>query len=192
MIHPTPIAAVRFETERLIVRTFVSGDARLMSDFYRRNDDRFRRWDPPRPEGFFTEEFWSGRLEEAIEERRLGIALRLVFEPKVSTERLPIAGFASFTQIFRGPFLSCMLGYGADGAHEGQGLMREGLEASIGHVFDVLGLHRVQASYGPTNERSGLLLRRLGFDVEGYARDYLFIDGAWRDSIVTARRSPNP
>jgi ribosomal-protein-alanine N-acetyltransferase len=70
--------------------------------------------------------------------------------------------------------------------------MREGLEASIQHVFSVVGLHRVQASYRPTNERSGALLRRLGFDVEGYARDYICLDGAWRDSIVTARRAPTP
>jgi ribosomal-protein-alanine N-acetyltransferase len=30
-------------------------------------------------------------------------------------------------------------------------------------------------------------LRALGFTVEGYARDYLFIDGAWRDHVLTAK-----
>lgn len=192
MINATPIAAVRFETERLVVRTFEPGDDRRLLAYYERNEDRLRRWDPPRPDGFFTEAFWAGRLEEAIEERRAGIALRLLFVAKGAGDRGDLVGVASFTQIFRGPFRSCMLGYSADGAFEGQGLMREGLEASIRHVFETVGLHRVQASYRPTNERSGALLRRLGFDVEGYARDYLFIDGAWRDSIVTARRAPNP
>lgn len=46
------------------------------------------------------------------------------------------------------------------------------------------------ANYVPTNERSGRLLRRLGFTVEGYARDYLFIDGAWRDHVLTSLTNP--
>ncbi len=42
------------------------------------------------------------------------------------------------------------------------------------------------ANYVPTNERSGRLLRRLGFTVEGYARDYLCLNGTWQDHILTS------
>jgi ribosomal-protein-alanine N-acetyltransferase len=42
------------------------------------------------------------------------------------------------------------------------------------------------ANYIPVNERSGRLLRRLGFTVEGYARDYLLIAGKWEDHVLTA------
>jgi [ribosomal protein S5]-alanine N-acetyltransferase len=34
------------------------------------------------------------------------------------------------------------------------------------------------------------LLARLGFVVEGVAKEYLFIDGAWRDHVLTALRAP--
>lgn len=101
-----------------------------------------------------------------------------------------VIGRINYTQIARGPFQSCMLGYAIDHAHEGRGLMREALEATIGHVFAVLKLHRIQANYVPGNVRSGRLLERLGFVREGLAKDYLFIDGAWRDHVLAARLNP--
>jgi ribosomal-protein-alanine N-acetyltransferase len=42
------------------------------------------------------------------------------------------------------------------------------------------------ANYRPQNERSARLLERLGFTREGLAKDYLFIDGAWRDHVLTS------
>jgi ribosomal-protein-alanine N-acetyltransferase len=38
----------------------------------------------------------------------------------------------------------------------------------------------------PRNEKSAKLLKRLNFTIEGYARDYLFIDGKWEDHILTS------
>ncbi|MCK6430817.1 MAG: GNAT family N-acetyltransferase, partial [Burkholderiaceae bacterium] len=68
-----------------------------------------------------------------------------------------------------------------------RGLMTEALAACIDFAFGALRLHRIQANYMPENERSGRLLARLAFEREGYAKDYLFIDGAWRDHVLTAR-----
>jgi len=68
--------------------------------------------------------------------------------------------------------------------------MREGLEAALTYVFQELGVHRVMAAYMPHNERSARLLRSLGFEAEGYAREYLHLDGAWRDHVLTSRLRP--
>ncbi|MFD2447620.1 GNAT family N-acetyltransferase [Vogesella fluminis] len=64
--------------------------------------------------------------------------------------------------------------------------MREAVEAVIAFAFGTLKLHRVQANYQPENERSAALLKRLGFQIEGHARDYLFLNGAWRDHVLTS------
>ena len=64
--------------------------------------------------------------------------------------------------------------------------MSEALRAAIDYVFSELRLHRIMANYMPANERSGRLLRRMGFTVEGYARDYMSIAGEWRDHILTS------
>jgi len=67
--------------------------------------------------------------------------------------------------------------------------MREALASALAYVFGELRLHRVMAAYVPTNERSGRLLKSLGFEVEGYAREYLLLDGVWRDHVLTSRIS---
>ena len=89
-----------------------------------------------------------------------------------------------------GMFKACDLGYAIDQAHEGQGLMQEVVAAGIDYLFRERGLHRIMASYMPANRRSGALLARLGFEQEGYARDYLMINGRWEDHILTALLNP--
>ena len=102
-----------------------------------------------------------------------------------------VIGDCGFTQFVRGPMQGCFLGYGLDHELEGQGLMYDAVRAALPYAFEELGFHRVMAGYLPTNERSGNLLRRLGFTVDGYARDYLYIQGAWRDHVLTSLTGPN-
>ena len=97
-----------------------------------------------------------------------------------------VVGVCNFSNFVRGPFQACYLGYSLDHRFEGRGLMMEALRASTAYAFEQLRLHRIMANYIPTNERSGRLLRRLGFVPEGYARDYLLIDGRWQDHILTS------
>ncbi|MGS6274334.1 GNAT family N-acetyltransferase, partial [Enterobacter hormaechei] len=66
------------------------------------------------------------------------------------------------------------------------GLMFEALTAAIRYMQRTQHIHRIMANYMPHNKRSGDLLARLGFEKEGYAKDYLLIDGEWRDHVLTA------
>jgi ribosomal-protein-alanine N-acetyltransferase len=98
-----------------------------------------------------------------------------------------IVGECNFSNIIRGPFQACYLGFSVDQQEEGRGLMYWALQASIDHVFRELGLHRIMANYCPENLRSAALLARLGFAREGLAQAYLKINGAWRDHVLTAK-----
>jgi ribosomal-protein-alanine N-acetyltransferase len=178
------------ETERLRLSLPPPSFAPAMLDFVEENRTHFARWDPtPAPE-YYTIGFWRGRLEMAREEFRAGRSLRLVITPRKPQDQRVI-GEANFNNIIRGVFQACYLGYRIDHRDERQGLMREALTAGIGYVFDEMNLHRVMANYLPVNERSGGLLRRLGFTVEGYARDYLMIANQWQDHVMTALTNPN-
>jgi ribosomal-protein-alanine N-acetyltransferase len=152
------------------------------------NRDHLERWAPPAPDDFYSVSFWERRLARSIEEYAEDRSLRLFLLSRRDPDQ--VLGTASYTEVVRGGFQACYLGYGIAAAVQGQGLMTEALRASLDWVFDEMSMHRVMANYMPSNERSGALLRRLGFVPEGYARDYLFIDGGWRDHVLTARTNP--
>src|SRR6202022_3653325 len=119
------------------------------------------------------EAFWRDRLAVAVEEYLAGRAARFVLQAHArhagAELQAPILGTCNYTNIVRGPFLACHLGYQIARAEEGRGLMAEALRATNAFVFAALRLHRIMANYRPENERSGKLLERLGFAREGIA-----------------------
>ncbi|HKA92041.1 MAG TPA: GNAT family N-acetyltransferase [Haliangiales bacterium] len=180
---------LRLVTERLVLTLPGPEAAGRVLAYLLANRDHLAPWEPPLPEGYLTVGHQAERLARAHEELAEDRALRLYLLDR-SDEGGAILGTANFTQISRGGAQSCMLGYALSRDAQGKGLMLEALREAICYVWDELALHRIQANYMPTNERSGRLLRRLGFVVEGYARDYLLIDGQWRDHILAALYRP--
>lgn len=99
---------------------------------------------------------------------------------------------ANFANVVRGAVQACHLVYSIDASQQGGRVMFECLSALIPHVWTTYGLHRVMANYLPENTRSARLLERLGFEIEGQARDYLKIAGQWRDHVLTPRINDMP
>ena len=64
--------------------------------------------------------------------------------------------------------------------------MHEALQALIDNAFQVLGLHRLEATIDPCNENSAISLRRLGFAFEGTQRERWIVDGQFTDSGMYA------
>jgi ribosomal-protein-alanine N-acetyltransferase len=180
----------RIETERLLLTIPPPETAARFAAFAAANEDHLARWEPPRPDGYFTEGYWYRRLERNLDELAHDQSLRLTLLRRGDPDG-PVLGHVNFNNVVRGAFQATTLGYSLDHRREGKGLMTEALSAAIPFVFRELRLHRIQANYIPTNERSGRVLRKLGFVIEGYARDYLFIGGAWRDHILTSLTSPH-
>jgi [ribosomal protein S5]-alanine N-acetyltransferase len=102
-----------------------------------------------------------------------------------------VIGSMEFSQISRGPFQACYFGYGISKDYQGKGLMFEAGEAAIKYAFEELNLHRIMANHLPENERSAKLLKRLEFQVECVAKDYLNINGVWRDHVLNSLHNPN-
>ena len=179
----------RIWTERLVLRQPGPEEAELVAAYYQRNRAHHGPWDPPRAPLFFGASHWEGQLERNARDYFAGRSLRLfLFEREPSESR--VCGSLNLSGITRGPFQNALIGYSLDEACVGRGYMSEALGALVAFAFGELELHRLEANYVPTNTRSGAVLRRLGFQIQGYARDYLFIAGAWRDHVLTAITNP--
>ena len=92
----------------------------------------------------------------------------------------------NFTNIVKGPFQACNLGYAVAKTREGHGIMTAVVKKGIEIMFKEYGLHRIMANYMPGNARSARLLERCGFVREGYAKAYLKIAGRWEDHVLTS------
>lgn len=189
MAPPLMFRAPQLETERLLVRMATVEDVPAILEFFAGNRDHLRPFEPVKPPDFYTAAHWEKAVIRSQREFRAGLSARTFLFAGPAPGH--VVGTANITQIIRGVFHSCFLGYSLARAEEGRGLMSEALRSLIAYSFEELRLHRISANYMPHNVRSGRLLRRLGFVVEGYARDYLQIDGQWEDHILTALYNPD-
>jgi ribosomal-protein-alanine N-acetyltransferase len=92
-----------------------------------------------------------------------------------------IVGVININEIVAGGFQSAYLGYYGMSQFSRKGLMTEALRATVGYAFGDLGLHRLEANIQPGNAASIALVRRVGFQKEGFSPRYLRINGEWRD-----------
>jgi ribosomal-protein-alanine N-acetyltransferase len=198
MLGIAPLARYEITTARLRLVAGDPGLAPAVCEFQRRNRQHFAPWDPPTADSFYSLEAQSLRVAHGVTAFQNDIAYRywLIDAARAGGARLPssdveVIGSLHFSQVSRGAFQSAMLGYALDQAHVGRGLMSEAIVAGLEEMFSSrVNLHRVQAAYRPENARSARVLERLGFDKEGLAPEYLYIDGAWRDHVITSRRNP--
>lgn len=188
-----PLPPLPLLTPRLDLRLAVVADAAAITRYVNGNRAFLAPWEPERTAYYYSELFWQAQVirdrRSADEDRaiRLWLFARPGAEPLTPGE---IVGAINIANIVRGAGHFATLGYALAEKAQGAGLMREALEAVIACAWGPMGLHRLQANYLPRNERSGGLLRRLGFAPEGYARDYLLINGNWEDHILTSLTNP--
>ncbi|HEY9634571.1 MAG TPA: GNAT family N-acetyltransferase [Coleofasciculaceae cyanobacterium] len=177
------------ESERTILRLAQRHDVPAIIDYYTSNKVHLAPFEPKKCQDFYTDSYWYFEVKGRLDAFNTGQSLKLFLYKKGNLN--VIIGSINFTNFVRAVFQSCTLGYSLAAVEQGKGYMTEALKVAINYVFTELNLHRIMAAYLPHNQRSGLLLKRLGFVVEGYARDYLMINNQWQDHILTSLINPN-
>ncbi len=163
-------------------------DAEFLSDFYVKNAAHLCLWEPLRENGYHSIDSWMARLKMREVEQSAGHALYFISYTSKYNE---IIGVCSLTNIVKGPFQACNIGYAISKQYEGSGLMKKLCSHVIEYAFEEVNLNRVMANYIPRNHRSEALLKSLGFRKEGFAKSYLFINGKWEDHVLTSLINPS-
>ena len=183
--EPVPVLRSR----RLLLRTPRLGDHAEWAALRAASRNFLEPWEPIWPEDDLERPAFRRRIRRYAAEIRDGVAYPwFVFD----AGGRDLMGGVTLAQVRRGVTQTGTIGYWMGASHAGRGVMTEAVGLVARHAFGTLGLHRLEASCLPENERSIRLLEKVGFCREGLARRYLCIAGAWRDHLLWGLLADDP
>jgi RimJ/RimL family protein N-acetyltransferase len=154
---------VRWETERLVLRSYNEEDASWYYPMSLRNRAHLRRYESGNVIMSLTsEQNTRESLGELAKYWEQGICYFVGAFDKTSGEFV--------AQIYVGPFsvtpVDFIIGYMAECQHEGRGYVSEAVASTVGHIFAELGTDQVRIHCNETNVRSRRVAERCGFQLE--------------------------
>lgn len=179
-------------TDRLLLTVPGKESAARYAQFCRENAKFLEPFQGPFYEREFAVDFWQTSLERRRQNFQTDKGYSFGIFWRDAGLQGPLLGYCNFSEIVRGLFQAAYLGYALAENSQGKGIMGEALDAALKYMWTGVKLHRIMANYMPHNERSAKVLKRLGFVVEGSAKNYLFINGQWRDHVLTSLTNPIP
>jgi ribosomal-protein-alanine N-acetyltransferase len=160
----------------------------LINLYEKKNRMHLQPWEPLREDQHFNIANTKARVEQQVESMQNGASIFFLLLTPGGQE---VLGRCNYTNIVRGVFQACNLGFSLAESVQGQGLMKKSLQFTNRHCFEKMGLHRIMANHLPRNIRSARLLESLGFEREGFARSYLKIAGVWEDHTLRSLINPD-
>jgi [ribosomal protein S5]-alanine N-acetyltransferase len=167
----------------LLLRAPRAEDFEAWADLRERSREFLRPWEPIWPIDDLTRAAFRRRIRRYQREIQEDTAYPFfVFREADST----LVGGLTLGMVRRGVSQAATLGYWMGAPHAGRGMMTSAVRLATNHAFENLRLRRIEAACVPGNTPSRRLLERVGFLREGYAREYLCINGTWQDHLLYA------
>jgi ribosomal-protein-alanine N-acetyltransferase len=178
---PRPPSDTRLAGPRVVLRMGVPADWKDWRALRGLSRDFLKPWEPEWPKDALSRTFFDGMLRRHLREWREGTGYGFfIFMRDGKT----LIGGIGLNDVRRGIAQKATLGYWIGEPYAKQGYMNEAAGLVCDFAFRALKLNRVEAGCLPANEPSKRLLKRLGFNEEGYAKSYLRIDGEWQDHML--------
>jgi [ribosomal protein S5]-alanine N-acetyltransferase len=168
----------------VVLRPLLTRDAAAWRETRVRNADWLRPWEPTNPETPLYQSTLGPYIQMVRtmrKEARHGVTL-----PWVMSYGGRFAGQMTVGNIIWGSARTASVGYWVDQEFAGLGVTPTALAMALDHCFNIVGLHRIEATIRPENRASRRVVEKLGFHEEGVRRRCLHVDGAWRDHICYA------
>lgn len=169
----------RITTKRLILTIEDGTKSREILAFYQRNKDLFERFEPTRPDNFYTEAYQKAAVSYEYSQIIKGKTLRYYIYLKEQPDT--IIGSVNFSRMEHGPFSKASIGYKLDAACHGHGYATEACQAVIPILFSNYRIHRIEARVSPDNLPSIRLLERMNFRFEGIEYESVEVNGRFTD-----------
>jgi [ribosomal protein S5]-alanine N-acetyltransferase len=165
--------------KRIELRLLTPENSKELLEYYIRNREYLRCFEPSRDESFYTLEVQKRDLIENYKQFLNGNCVNLgIFKDGRFIGKIRISN------IVIGIFKNAFVGYSMDKSEQGNGYMKEALSLVLDYAFNDLGLHRIEATTLVDNVKSQAVLLACGFREIGISEKYLFINGEWRDHKV--------
>jgi [ribosomal protein S5]-alanine N-acetyltransferase len=178
---PTPVLS----SERVLLRPPRRRDFEAWRELRLRSRSFLKPFEPRWTDADLNRQAFGARLFRGRREAIQGTDYSfLIFEKTDGKERL--AGGLTISNIRRRAAQHASLGYWMGESFAGRGLMTEAVGLVLPFFFGTLGLHRLHAAFLPHNLASRRVLEKNGFNEEGFAENYLQIDGKWADHVLFA------
>lgn len=126
---------------------------------------------------------YQARLKRGREEAKAGTDYTFFIFLRAGSRETLVGGI-TLSNIRRRAAQFANLGYWMGHEFAGKGYMSEAVGLVVAYAFDSLLLHRVHAAFLPHNVASRRVLEKNGFREEGFAENYLQIDGKWADHVL--------
>ena len=169
--------------KRVLLRGPRLGDYQAWRDLRKKSREFLKPYEPRWTEADLSQRVFAGRVRRGWREARAGTDYSfLVFRTTGGSEQL--VGGVTLSNVRRRAAQFANLGYWMGQEFAGQGYMTESVSLILPYVFETLGLHRLHAAFLPQNTPSRRVLEKNGFTEEGYAENYLQIDGRWADHVL--------
>jgi ribosomal-protein-alanine N-acetyltransferase len=146
-------------------------------------------WEPTWPADDLTRTAFRRRLKRYAEDLRTDQAYPFFVFRKPDGV---LVGGLTLANVRRGVAQAGSLGYWVGAHYAGRGYMSAAVRTLVPFAFGTLRLHRLEAACIPSNTPSIRLLEKTGFRREGFAREYLCINGFWQDHLLYARLRSDP
>lgn len=172
---------ISLTAKNIYLRPPARQDADVWLALRAQNAQRLKKLEPRWPKDGLTRAFFKRRLARQIQDWNDDLGYPFLIFSKTDKKLL---GGVNINHVCRGAAQYATLGYWLDKKAEGHGYMSRALHLIQNFSFGPLGLHRLNAAVLPGNTRSINLLKRAGFEEEGFAIQYIQIDGEWRDHIL--------
>lgn len=176
--QPTP--TIEIKSERLLLRPADFSDYPAWKMVRQRSFPYLKPYEPAWPDGCLTLDFFNRRVKRLAGDWQNDRTYAFV----ICLQDGSLVGGININNVCRGAANYGSLGYWLDEQAQGHGYMTEAGRAVLNYAFSALHFSRMNAATLPHNHKSRAMLQRLNFTEEGFAKNYIQIDGRRQDHVL--------